>query len=134
MSERNEIVVGRTRVQQKLGLRWRDPESRAPEMIRRWMRPLGYTPKPNRGEGSRKSSAAATVRSLSFVAILLAATIGCRTHKDFAFAPPIQGGPTASTNATVTAPPGSEQAGEIPFDVLDSERKLAAGDRVTFRI
>ncbi len=130
MSERNEIVVTRTCVQRRPGLRWRKPEGRAPEMIHRSMRPLGYPQKANRGKGPRKSSAIVT--SLFLMAILLTTTPGCRTQKDFTSTPPLPSGPAAS--ATVTHPSGSEQAEEVPFDVLDSERKLAAGDRVTFRI
>jgi protein involved in polysaccharide export with SLBB domain len=58
-------------------------------------------------------------------------TSGCRTpQKQAVFPSPIPGGPSASANVTTPL----EETGVIAYDVLDSEHKLAAGDRVTFRI
>lgn len=82
------------------------------------------------GKGIAKISSAAIVPALALTAILL--TAGCQTHREAVFSShtPDQRAATAPDSR----PTGLTQEGIIPYDVLDDEHKLAAGDRVTFRI
>jgi protein involved in polysaccharide export with SLBB domain len=106
-----------------------DSESRALEISERLC--LRHsTQRAGNGDVTRKTALAAIVPALFLAVILL--TGGCRTKQEALYPSANPSEPAATAN--VTRPTRAEPAGVIPYDVLDSERKLVAGDRVTFRI